>query len=41
MEVLILLFLIGMEATDKCADVVLMVKAHLLNIKSDSVKALK
>ena len=40
MEALILL-LIGIEVSGKCAHVILMVKAHLLNIKRDGVKVLR
>ena len=40
-EALILLLLIGIEVSCKFVHVLLMVKAHLLNIKEDSVKTLK
>ena len=41
METSIFLLLIGMEVAGKCVHVLLMVKAHLLNIKRDGVKALR
>ena len=41
METPIFLLLIGMEVAGKCVHVLLMFKAHLLNIKRDGVKALK
>ena len=40
-EALILLLSIGMEVVGNCAHVLLMFKAHLLNIKRDGIKALR
>ena len=40
-EALILFLSIGMEVAGKCVHVFLMVKAHLLNIKGDGIKALR